>query len=117
MIGSDEEYLFLLGAAIAERRRSQAWTQSDLAYRIGMEVPNLSVIENGKSNPQILTLARIASALECELHELIPNIKSFSKFIDSPARYTPRKHKKDEVKTAPSKPKKYPKVKTGAKRK
>lgn len=94
VINSDEEYLYQLGTSIAAKRKELFLTQSDLAYRIGMEVPNLSVIENGKSNPQILTLARIASALECELHDLIPNIKSYSRFIDAPSKYTPRKHKK-----------------------
>lgn len=103
MVDSDEEYLYQLGAAIAGKRRALGLTQSDLAYRIGMEVPNLSVIENGKSNPQILTLARLASALECELHELIPNIKHYSRFIDSPAKYVPRKHPKPK-KSIPKKP-------------
>jgi transcriptional regulator with XRE-family HTH domain len=96
MVDSDDEYLMELGKAISRKRRSMELTQSDLAYRIGMEVPNLSVIENGRSNPQILTLVKIASALDCELRELIPDITNHSRFIDSPARYTPRKNKSRE---------------------
>ncbi|MFM7233488.1 MAG: helix-turn-helix domain-containing protein, partial [Flavobacteriales bacterium] len=53
---TDKYYLEELGKNIANKRKDGGMSQSDLAYKIGMEVPNLSVIENGKSNPQVLTL-------------------------------------------------------------
>lgn len=93
MVSNDEKYLVMLGKAIAERRKSLQLTQSDLAYAIGMEIPNLSVIENGKSNPQLLTLVKISSALECELSDLLPPIVNHQRFIESPSKYKPRKHK------------------------
>jgi len=79
MIESDKDYLVLLGHNIANRRKKLMMTQADLAYKIGMEVPNLSVIENGKSNPQLLTLLRITAALQCELSVILPLIGSQTK--------------------------------------
>lgn len=70
----------------------KGWTQKDLAYCIGMEVSNLSVIENGKSNPQVLTLIRIAGALEIEPKEILDFSFDLKKFMESPVTYVPRKH-------------------------
>lgn len=67
-------------------------TQADLAYKIGMEVPNLSVIENGKSNPQILTLLKITAALDANLTEVLPFFDRPHLILETPAKYTPRKH-------------------------
>ncbi len=93
MIESDKDYLVLLGQNIAKRRKILVMTQADLAYKIGMEVPNLSVIENGKSNPQILTLLRITAALQCELSEILPLIGSPNQVFEIRPNYIPRKHK------------------------
>jgi transcriptional regulator with XRE-family HTH domain len=93
MIESDKDYLVLLGQNIAKRRKTLMMTQADLAYKIGMEVPNLSVIENGKSNPQLLTLLRIAAALQCELSEILPQIGSPNQVFEMRPKYIPRKHK------------------------
>ncbi len=93
MVLNDEKYLIELGKNIANRRKDLQCTQSDLAYAIGMEIPNLSVIENGKSNPQLLTLVKIAAALDCELADLLPSVIQFSKFLESPNMYRPRRHK------------------------
>lgn len=94
MVSTDQEYLLALGLAISNRRKKLNLTQADLAYRIGMEIPNLSVIENGKSNPQVITLVRVASALNCHLKDLLPLVQTHSEFIESPAMYKPRKHEK-----------------------
>ncbi len=94
MLLSDQEYLIELGKAIVEKRKKLCLTQSDLAFKVGIEVPNLSVIENGKSNPQLLTLVKISAALGTELTELLPMIGNPQAFLDSPAVYVPRKHTK-----------------------
>jgi transcriptional regulator with XRE-family HTH domain len=52
------------------------------------------VIENGKSNPQLLTLLKIAAALGTELTELLPMIGNPQAYLDTPAVYVPRKHTK-----------------------
>lgn len=48
-VSKDAAYLKALGKAIAAKRKALKMTQADLASIINMEVPNLSVIENGKS--------------------------------------------------------------------
>lgn len=94
MLLSDQEYLIELGKAIVEKRKKLRLTQSDLAFKVGIEVPNLSVIENGKSNPQLLTIVRIAAALGVELTELLPITGNPLAYLESPYLYVPRKHAK-----------------------
>jgi transcriptional regulator with XRE-family HTH domain len=91
-VSNDAAYLKALGKAIATRRKSLKMTQADLASIINMEVPNLSVIENGKSNPQILTLVRIASALNIQTQLLFPIIEQPSIFLEAEPVYQARKH-------------------------
>ncbi|MFM2195796.1 MAG: hypothetical protein RL092_1396 [Bacteroidota bacterium] len=90
---NDQNFLKVLGGNIASKRKSLGYTQADLAYLIGMEVPNLSVIENGKSNPQVLTLMRIAAALGCNLSELLPNFDNPNLLLEARPKYVPRKYK------------------------
>lgn len=52
-----------LGAAIRERRLSDALTLVGLAERAGLSQPFLSQIENGRARPSMASLYRIASAL------------------------------------------------------
>lgn len=57
---------------------------------------DLSVIENGRSNPQVLTYAKIAYALGVDLQDFFVfeppfNYKAFG---EQPASYSPRKHVK-----------------------
>jgi transcriptional regulator with XRE-family HTH domain len=89
---TDKELLKLVGQRIRALRKEQGMSLQDLAYRIGMEKSNLSVIENGKSNPQLLTYARIASALGTSLVQLMGIDFDFSTFNEAPAHYIPRKH-------------------------
>jgi transcriptional regulator with XRE-family HTH domain len=93
MAKNDQDYLVELGAAIAQRRRSLGLSQADLAYRLDMEVPNLSIIENGRTNPQLLTVARIAAALSCSLAELLPIVDSHSNFLEQRGKYQPLRRK------------------------
>lgn len=90
---NDVEYLEKLGSAIAARRKMLRLSQADLAYRAGMEVPNLSVIENGKSNPTLLTLVRICAALNTNLAELLPTLANPQVFLDRPSVYKPIRRK------------------------
>lgn len=93
VVKTDQEFLLRLGQAIKERRKELRMSQADLAFRIGLEVPNLSVIENGKSNPQVLTLVKIACALDIELGGIAPGIRNFKGYLETPSAYVPRKHK------------------------
>lgn len=60
----------LLGNRIKELRRLRKMTQEQLAERIGIEPNNVSKIEVGKNYPSPENLAKIARALEIEIHEL-----------------------------------------------
>jgi transcriptional regulator with XRE-family HTH domain len=91
-VDNDADFLKALGRAIATRRKALKMTQADLASIINMEVPNLSVIENGKSNPQLLTLVKIASALNIQTQNLFPIIEQPLAFLESEAVYQARKH-------------------------
>lgn len=94
MAANDEEFLIELGAAIVKRRKKLNLSQADLAYRVGMEVPSLSNIENGKTNSHILTLARIASALTIDLSLLLPSVGSHGGFLDKQGKYIPPRSKR-----------------------
>jgi len=54
----------LLGATIRQYRRARGLTQRALAERTGLNVTYLGEIERGVRNLSVLTLLRIADALE-----------------------------------------------------
>ena len=94
LIHTDEALLQLIGNRIRELRKERELSLRDVAFKIGMEPSNLSVIENGKSNPQILTFARIASALNVGLNDLFNFDFDYQAFADQPQKYKARKHEK-----------------------
>jgi transcriptional regulator with XRE-family HTH domain len=55
------------GQKIVEARTIKRLTQTELAERVGITQNNLSRIENGKYNPGLDILIKIANALELEL--------------------------------------------------
>jgi transcriptional regulator with XRE-family HTH domain len=89
---TDEALLKLVGSRIKSLRKDRKLSLRDLAYKIGMEPSNLSVIENGKSNPQLLTYARISATLGVQLMDLFDIEFDFQLFIEQATTYTPRKH-------------------------
>jgi len=93
-IHTDEALLKLIGNRIRELRKERNLSLRDVAFRIGMEPSNLSVIENGRSNPQILTYARIASALSVELSSIFVIEFDFQSFGEQAPSYQARKHRK-----------------------
>ncbi len=60
----------LLGNRIKEIRKERKITQEKLAELIDIEPNNVSKIENGKNYPSAENLAKIAQALNTEIHEL-----------------------------------------------
>jgi transcriptional regulator with XRE-family HTH domain len=91
---TDADLLKMVGARIREKRLQLGLSLRDLAYSVGMESSNLSVIENGKSNPQLLTYAKIAAALHMDLSELFAFSINVDVFNEMPNSYQPRKHVK-----------------------
>ena len=87
---TDKEFLISVGKQIRLTRKKRGMALKDLAQAVGMEPSNLSVIENGKSNPQLLTYVKIASAINCSMAELFNFPFSYDKLEQT---YMPRKHK------------------------
>ncbi len=62
-----------LGKRIQNLREAQGLSQVDLAAKMlgRFDTTNISRIESGRTNPTILTLYRIAEALDIQLKELL----------------------------------------------
>ena len=56
---------------IRQCRKSKGLTQLDLADALGVERTTVTMWENNKSSPSILTLKQIAKILQCSLDELV----------------------------------------------
>lgn len=67
---SDKEYLINLGKRIKEIRLQKKIAQTEIAYRCGFDKSNFNTIESGKRNPTIISLLKIAKALDVSLIEL-----------------------------------------------
>ncbi len=61
-----------LGQRIQEARRVKGWTQEDLAHHAGLDFSYLNQLENGKRNPSLSTLYKIAAALGVSPKDLLP---------------------------------------------
>lgn len=58
--------------SILRKRREKGFSQLELANRINTSQAFINQIETGKRHVNLETLNKIAIALECELHDLIP---------------------------------------------
>lgn len=72
---NERKYLYELGQRIKQTRLDKGIQQIELAVEINMEKSNLSRIEAGRTNPTILSLKKIATALEIEVSELLKGIE------------------------------------------
>jgi transcriptional regulator with XRE-family HTH domain len=57
---------------IAARRRAKKITRADAAFKAGMSTTVYWRIETGKREPRYSDLEAIATALECQVRDLIP---------------------------------------------
>lgn len=60
-----------LGERIFRLRRKAGKSQTQFAYEMGWDKPNLRKIEKGKTNPTVKTLIKIADVLQINLSELL----------------------------------------------
>ena len=67
----EKELLKHIGQNIKKLRMENQMLQQDLAAVCNIEVPNMSRIENGKSNLTIRTLYKIANALGVSIKTLV----------------------------------------------
>lgn len=56
---------------VEELRRRKGWNQAELARRVGVTQVSIWKFENGKANPNLETLVKLARALECSLDDLV----------------------------------------------
>lgn len=52
---------------VASLRRQRGYTVAELAERTGLNPSNISLIENGKRQPQVNTLQKILDSLDADL--------------------------------------------------
>lgn len=65
-----------LGQRIRARRQRAQWKLKDLAEKTGLSIPYLSDLERDQGNPTVDTLRAIASALDCDVTDLLGETKS-----------------------------------------
>lgn len=58
------------GEMITNLRKNKGYTLEQLSNKSGITIANLSLIENDKQKPKIVTLSKLANALECSYDEL-----------------------------------------------
>lgn len=58
-----------IGRNIAIFRKKKGLSQKELAEKIGIGLPNISYIENGKYAPRMNTLIRLSQVLDAEMYE------------------------------------------------
>jgi transcriptional regulator with XRE-family HTH domain len=68
------KFLTALGIRIKKLRIEQNLSQQELAGICDFEKANMSRIENGGTNPTVLTLLKISDALKIGLAELLDNV-------------------------------------------
>lgn len=61
----------MLGARIREIRTKRGMSQQALAERVGIPQTHVSAMELGIQFPNLLTVLRLAVALECKVVELV----------------------------------------------
>lgn len=67
----EDKFIKNLGEHIAELRKTKGYTQVTFSEKSGIHRAALAKIENGRVNPTIIVLKRIADFLEVDLSELI----------------------------------------------
>ncbi|MBX2828239.1 MAG: helix-turn-helix domain-containing protein [Flavobacteriaceae bacterium] len=67
----ERKYFKELGARIKHLREEKDIDQKSFAFECGIGRTQLYMIENGKTNPRLLTLMKIAKALEVPLKKLV----------------------------------------------
>ena len=68
----DHDYLIQTGLRVRVLRTAQQLTQNQLADRAGLDRTYVSRLEHGQHNLTVLTLARLATALNINPEELLP---------------------------------------------
>jgi transcriptional regulator with XRE-family HTH domain len=60
-----------IGSSVAAVRKGTGWTQGELAERVGVETETISRFERGATIPSLVTLQKLAVALNTTMADLI----------------------------------------------
>jgi transcriptional regulator with XRE-family HTH domain len=81
--------LAYVGARLKEIRLGRGLSQDDLAYGIPCDRSHIGQIENGKAAPTVLTILKLAVALDCELTDLLPSLSDAQALLRAHGRKYP----------------------------
>jgi len=70
-----------IGRKIKKYRELEKLTQKELGERCGIDAANIRKYENGKQNPKVETVKKIAAALGIPWSELYPTVEEVIPFI------------------------------------
>lgn len=68
---AEEKYFQKLGLKIKQLREDKGFDQKSFAFDCEIGRTQLYMIENGKTNPRMLTLMKIAKGLDLSVDELL----------------------------------------------
>jgi transcriptional regulator with XRE-family HTH domain len=68
---TDGEYIKRLGAKILDRRKEMNMKRIALSRITNIHVSNILELEKGNRNPHILTLKKIADAMDCNVKDFL----------------------------------------------
>jgi transcriptional regulator with XRE-family HTH domain len=68
---ANDPALLALGAAIRRCRQARGVSQEELAHRSAVDRSYMSSIERGGQNPGVLTIVRVAHAMDMTMTELM----------------------------------------------
>lgn len=71
----DSQKLLAIGKKIRELRVQKNLTQKDIAFKLDVEISQITRIERGVINTSILNIIKIAEALEMSLSEFFSEIE------------------------------------------
>lgn len=71
-----------VGSKIKETRQKMGITQKELAHRLGTSPQNLAQYENGKRNPKLETIKKIATALNVPIKNFFIEFRDDEYIID-----------------------------------
>lgn len=74
--------LIKLGENIREFRKSKGFSQEGFADEAGLDRTYMGGVERGERNLATLNLIRIAAALDVEVGELFPSVKSLGELLN-----------------------------------
>ena len=60
-----------IGEKVKRLRQDKEWTQQTLAEKIKMDITTINEIENGRRNPSLKTINKLARALKIAPSELL----------------------------------------------